>query len=140
MEKEFDIEAKKDELTPVVEEHMGLIHEKSQKVLNENGLSTMTVCCVTDLLDKGAYLGGVTMSCTGTRRNRFEMLYQLVKACYSELIKDTNEGYAKMLWNSFSKQVVARKEYFQFGWSEFAEELLKEIGKKFTEDSDENNE
>lgn len=142
MEKEFDIEAKKDELTPVVKEHMGLIHEKSQKVLNENGLSTMTVCCVTDLLDKGAYLGGVTMSCTGTRRNRFEMLYQLVKTCYSELIKDTNEGYAKMLWNSFSKQVVNRVENFSFGMGEFAEGLLEMLSEKDkdTEDSDENNE
>lgn len=142
MEKEFDIEAKKDELTPVVKEHMGLIHEKSQKVLNENGLSTMTVCCVTDLLDKGAYLGGVTMSCTGTRRNRFEMLYQLVKACYSELIKDTNEGYAKMLWNSFSKQVVNRVENFSFGMDEFAAELLRVLSDKDkeSEDSDENRE
>ena len=133
MEKEFDIEAKKDELTPVVKEHMGLIHEKSQ---------TMTVCCVTDLLDKGAYLGGVTMSCTGTRRNRFEMLYQLVKACYSELIKDTNEGYAKMLWNSFSKQVVNRVENFSFGMDEFAAELLRVLSDKDkeSEDSDENNE
>ena len=141
MEKEFDIEAKKDELTPVVKEHMGLIHEKSQKVLNENGLSTMTVCCVTDLLDKGAYLGGVTMSCTGTRHS-FEMLYQLVKACYSKLIKDTDEGYAKMLWNSFSKQVVNRVENFSFGMDEFTAELLRVLSDKDkeSEDSDENNE
>lgn len=138
---EKDIQTEKEKLEPIVKDHMDRIDAIGKRVCKEHGLASMSVCCVTDLLDKDAFVGGVVMSFHGTARNKFEMLYQLAKVCYDDLIKDTsNESYAQMLWNSFSKQVVARKEYFQFGWSEFAEELLKEIGKKFTEDSDENNE
>lgn len=135
------IQTEKEKLETIVKDHMDRIDAIGKRVCKEHGLASMSVCCVTDLLDKDVFLGGVSMSFHGTARNKFEMLYQLVKVCYDDLIKDTSsEGYAQMLWNSFSKQVVARKEHFQFGWSEFAEELLKEIGKKFGEDSDENNE
>ena len=138
---ENEIYTEKAKLEPIVKDHMDRIHEINQKLCKEHGIASMSVCCATDLLDKGAFIGGVTMALHGSTRNKFEMLYQLVKVCYDNLIEDTsNKGYAEMLWNSFSKQVVARKEYFQFGWSEFAEELLKEIGKKFGEDSDEDNE
>lgn len=138
---ENEIYTEKARLEPIVKDHMDRIDAISKRVCKEHGLASMSVCCVTDLLDKGAFVGGVTVAFHGTSRNKFEMLYQLVKVCYDDLIEDTsNKGYAEMLWNSFSKQVVARKEHFQFGWSEFAEELLKEIGKKFGEDSDEDNE
>ena len=138
---ENEIYTEKAKLEPIVKDHMDRIHEINQRSCKEHGIASLSVCCATDLLDKGAFVGGVVMSFHGTARNKFEMLYQLVKVCYDDLIKDTsNESYAQMLWNSFSKQVVARKEHFQFGWSEFAEGLLKEIGKKFGEDSDENNE
>lgn len=137
---ENEIYTEKAKLEPIVKDHMDRIHEINQKLCKEHGIASMSVCCATDLLDKGAFIGGVTTAFHGSTKNKFEMLYQLVIACYNDLVEESVDRYAQMLWNSFSKQVVARKEYFQFGWSEFAEELLKEIGKKFTEDSDENNE
>ena len=139
---ENEIYTEKARLEPIVKDHMDRIHEISQKSCKEHGIASMSVCCATDLLDKGAYIGGVTMAFHGTTKNKFEMLYQLVKACYDGLIEESAEQYAKILWNSFSKQVIAREEHFSFGMGEFAEGLLKMLSEKDkgTEDSDENRE
>lgn len=139
---ENEIYTEKARLEPIVKDHMDRIHEINQKLCKEHGIASMSVCCATDFLDKGAFIGGVTMALHGTGKNKFEMLYQLVKACYDGLVEETAEKYAKILWNSFSKQVIARKEYFSFGMGEFAEGLLEMLSEKDkdTEDSDENNE
>lgn len=139
---ENEIYTEKAKLEPIVKDHMDRIHEINQRLCKEHGIASLSVCCATDLLDKGAFIGGVTMAFHGSTKNKFEMLYQLVIACYNGLVEESDERYAKILWNSFSKQVIAQKEHFSFGMGEFAEGLLEMLFEKDkdTEDSDENNE
>ena len=139
---ENEIYTEKAKLEPIVKDHMDRIHAINQRSCKEHGIASLSVCCATDLLDKGAFIGGVTMAFHGSTKNKFEMLYQLVLACYNGLVEESDERYAKILWNSFSKQVIARKEHFSFGMGEFAEGLLGMLFEKAkdTEDSDENRE
>ena len=143
---ENEIYTEEARLEPIVKDHMDRIHEINQRSCKEHGIASMSVCCATDLLDKGAFIGGVTMAFHGSTQNQFEMLYQLVITCYNGLVAESNERYANILWNSFSKQVIAKKEHFSFGMVEFAEGLAEGLLKmlsekdKDTEDSDENRE
>lgn len=140
----FDVDAKRKEYKPIVRTYMNDIQEKMIEEGEKHDITTLAICCVTDLLDEGAFVGGIIGRAKCSPKNEFEMLFQLARYLYMKLLEETSEDYAQIMWKVFSKQIIEKEENFHFSTGDLIAQLIGELGiykkSKKAEDSDENNE